>query len=373
MRLGVVIVSYNVRDLLRACLQSVYEDVARTPGLEAEVIVVDNASGDGSADMVAEEFPLARLVASEENLGFARGNNVALRMLGFGERSDGRGEADTIHPGAEGQTPSNVKRQASSPDVSRLTFDAFSDAPDANFNFVPQSRPSSKRKPNAVLLLNPDTELQPGALAAMTGFLASHPRAGGCCPRLNYGDGGFQHSAFRFPGLMQLVLDLHPIPRLMETRLNGRYPRRLYERAQPFPVDFALGAALMVRAEAIDAAGLLDEGYFMYAEEMDWQMRIQRAGWPIYCVPSARVTHYEGQSARQFRRAMTVALWRSRLRYYDKYHPAWKRRLERSLIARAMHKRLDEARAALAAGAGDAGELRDQIAAYEEILALVGE
>jgi len=319
MHLGVIIVSYNVRDLLRACLQSVHEDLARTPGLTAEVIVVDNASADGSADMVAEEFPLARLVASQENLGFARGNNVGLRLLGFGSQR------------------SEVRDQRS----------------------------------EGVLLLNPDTELQPGALAEMTGFLASHPRAGGCCPRLNYGDGSFQHSAFHFPGIMQLYLDLHPIPRLMNSPLNGRYPRPLYEGDQPFPVDFALGAALLVRGEAIDAAGLLDEDYFMYAEEMDWQMRIQRAGWPIYCVPTARVTHYEGQSARQFRRAMTVALWRSRLRYYDKYHPAWKRRLERWLIDRAMRGRLEEARAALAAGGGDAGELRDQIAAYEEILALL--
>ena len=327
MRLGIIIVSYNVRDLLRACLQSVYEDLARTPGLEAEVIVVDNASADGSAAMVAEEYPLVHLVASRENLGFARGNNVALRWLGFGEKAS-RKDAKTQRENQKGLV-----------------------------------------KPDAVLLLNPDTELQPGALAEMTGFLASHPRAGGCCPRLNYGDGSFQHSAFRFPGLMQLVLDLHPIPRLMETRLNGRYPRRLYESGRPFPVDFALGAALMVRAEAIDAAGLLDEGYFMYAEEMDWQMRMQRAGWPIYCVPTARVTHYEGQSARQFRRAMTVALWRSRLRYYDKFHPAWKRRLERWLIARAMRKRLEEARAALDAGEGNAAELHDRIAAYEAILA----
>ena len=327
MRLGIVIVSYNVRDLLRACLQSVYEDLARTPGLEAEVIVVDNASADGSAAMVAEEYPLVHLVASQENLGFARGNNVALRWLGFGE-------------------------EASRKDAK-----------------APRGNQKGLVKPDAVLLLNPDTELQPGALAKMTGFLASYPRTGGCCPRLNYGDGSFQHSAFRFPGLMQLYLDLHPIPRLMETRLNGRYPRRLYESGRPFPVDFALGAALMVRAEAIEAAGLLDEGYFMYAEEMDWQMRMQRAGWPIYCVPTARVTHYEGQSARQFRRAMTVALWRSRLRYYDKFHPAWKRRLERWLIARAMRKRLEAARAALAAGEENAAELHDRIAAYEAILA----
>ncbi len=324
MRLGVVIVSYHVRDLLRACLQSVYEDTARTPDLHVDIVVVDNASADGSAEMVAEEFPLARLVASRENLGFARGNNVGLKLLGFG-----------------------------------------------NSKFDGQD--SKLERPEAALLLNPDTELQPGALAALTGFLAAHPQAGGCCPRLNYGNGDFQHSAFRFPGLAQLALDLHPIPRLMETRINGRYPRKRYDGDKPFPVDFALGAALMVRDKAIDAAGLLDEGYFMYAEEMDWQRRIQRAGWPIYCVPTARVTHYEGQSARQFRRAMTVALWRSRLRYYNKHHPAWKRRLEQKLIARTMKQRLEQAQTALAAGAEDAEALRDQIAAYEEILKLIGE
>jgi len=316
MKLGIIIVSYNVRDLLRSCLQSVYEDVARTPGLDATIIVVDNASADGSADMVAAEFPLVRLVASQENLGFARGNNVGLTMLGFGDV-------------AEGETP------------------------------------------DAVFLLNPDTELQPGALASLTGFLQQNPRAGGCCPRLNYGDGSFQHSAFHFPGLAQLALDLHPAPRLMETRINGRYPRRLYDGDKPFPVDFALGAALLVRTQAIHAAGLLDEGYFMYAEEMDWQKRIQDAGWPIYCVPAARVTHYEGQSARQFRGPMTVALWRSRLRYYDKYHPAWKRRAERRLIAGAMQKRIKQAQAALKEGANNQRELQEQLTAYQEILALV--
>ncbi len=316
MRLAILIVSYQVRDLLRACLQSIYEDLARSPGLTAQVVVVDNASADGSAAMVAEEFPLVHLIASPENLGFARGNNVGLRWLGFG-------------------TASSL---------------------------------SSPLKPDAVLLLNPDTELQPGALATLSDFLRKHPHAGGCCPRLNYGDGHLQHSAFHFPGLMQLYLDLHPIPRLMETRLNGRYPRHKYEGDRPFPVDFALGAALMVRAEAIDAVGILDEAYFMYAEEMDWQKRMQQAGWPIYCVPTARVTHYEGQSARQFHRAMTVALWRSRLRYYQKHHPAWKQRAERWLIARAMRQRLAQAQAALAAGRGDPQQLQEQIAAYREIL-----
>ncbi len=318
MKLGVVIVSYNVRELLRACLQSVYDDAARTPGLHIEIVVVDNASADGSAAMVAQEFPRVRLVASDENLGFARGNNVGLRLLGFGASAE-------------------------------------------------------EEKPDAALLLNPDTELHPHALATLTGFLQEHPQVGGCCPRLNYGDGGFQHSAFHFPGLVQLFLDLHPIPRLMQSRLNGRYSRRLYDSGRPFPIDFALGAALMVRARAIADAGLLDENYFMYAEEMDWQKRIQQAGWPIYCVPAAGVTHYEGQSARQFRGAMTVALWRSRLRYYDKHHPPWKRRLQRKLIARAMRGRMMRAQAALAAAnnAAEAKDWQEQVEAYTRILALL--
>lgn len=285
MHIGVVIVSYNVRDLLAACLTSLVTDLARSPHLRATVIVVDNASADGSAAMVEAQKALAApflrldLIASAENLGFARGNNVALRQLGFG---------------------------------------------------VPAPPPD---RPNAVLLLNPDTELHPAALAAMTDFLSHHPQAGGCGPRLNYGDGSFQHSAFMFPGLAQLFLDLFPLhPRLLESRLNGRYPRRLYDSGQPFPIDFALGAALMVRDSAIDAAGLLDEGYFMYAEEMDWCRRIQAAGWPLYCVPSAHITHHEGRSTRQFRAAMLVALWRSRLRYYDKYYSPWQRRLARWLL-----------------------------------------
>jgi GT2 family glycosyltransferase len=315
MNLGVVIVSYNVRELLHGCLNSLFADITRTPGLEAQVVVVDNNSADGSAEMVAAAFPQIRLFANEENLGFAGGNNQGLRHLGFGE-----------------------------------------------------TEPSAHR-PDAVLLLNPDTEVQPGALAAMTGFLGEHPAAGGCGARLNYPDGSLQHGAFHFPGLTQLFLDLYPVHhRLLDSRLNGRYPRRLYDGVEPFAIDFALGAALMVRAEAIAAAGLLDEGYFMYAEEMDWQRRIQDAGWPLYCAPAARITHYEGQSARQFRCRMTVALWRSRLRYYDRYYPAWKRRAARWLIARGMKTKAKEARAAHARGEIDEQQLDEQLEACRQVI-----
>lgn len=319
MRLGIVIVSFNVRDLLRSCLTAVFRDLAQTPDLETRVVVVDNASFDHSAAMVGMEFPQAALIASQENLGFARGNNVGLRALGFEMTAEG----------------------AAAP-------------------------------PDAILLLNPDTEVQPGALAALAGFLHAHPQAGGCGPTLHYGDGSFQHSAFHFPGLTQLVLDLFPLHgRLHNSRLNGRYPLRLYQRGDPFPVDFTLGAALMVRGAAIEAAGLLDEAYFMYAEEMDWCRRLRTAGWPLYCVPAAHITHHEGRSARQFRGVMTQALWRSRLRYYDLYYPAWKQWAARRLVAVGMRAEMRRSRAAFLHGDISSVELETQLDAYRQVLTLV--
>jgi N-acetylglucosaminyl-diphospho-decaprenol L-rhamnosyltransferase len=322
MRLGIVIVSYRVRELLRRCLDSVLAELARSPGLTAEVVVVDNASEDGSAEMVAAAFPQVRLMASATNRGFAGGNNLALRAWGFGQT------------------------------------------------------PPPPTMPEAVLLLNPDTEVQPGALTAMTDFLADHPTAGGCGARLFYGDGSFQHSAFRFPGLMQLWLDLFPprgrwAGRLLDSRLNGRYPRRWYESGRPFRVDFVLGAALLVRAAAVAAVGLLDEGYFMYAEEMDWCRRLTAAGWPLYCVPTAHIIHHEGRSARQARPAMTVALWRSRLRYYDRYYPAWKRRAARALVGLGMRAQIRRAQRDHAAGRLTASACEMEITTCRQILALL--
>jgi N-acetylglucosaminyl-diphospho-decaprenol L-rhamnosyltransferase len=264
--LAVIIVSYKVRDLLRACLAATYASLARAPELQATVWVVDNASEDGSAELVASEFPQATLIARQDNIGFAGGNNLALRALGFGG-------GDAL-------------------------------------------------RPDLVLLLNPDAEPLDDAIGQMASYLRAHPRAGGTGAQLQYPDGTFQHGAFAFPGLLQLWFDLFPPRprRLLDTRLNGRYPRSLYDAGQPFPIGFALGASLMVRCEAIEAAGLLDEGYFMYAEEVDWCWRIQRAGWPFFCVPRARVIHHGGASTRQFRSQSTLSLWRSRQRLYRRFY-----------------------------------------------------
>jgi len=332
----VVIVSYNVRELLAACLRSVFASLARSPELAAEVWVVDNASSDGSAAMVREQFPQVKLIASEENLGFAGGNNVALKALGFKSK-------------AQSSKPKHAIRNTQY--AIRFTHHA---------------------PPDFVLLLNPDTEVLDDAIGRMAGFLAEHPHVGGVGAQLQYPDGRFQHGAFSFPGLVQLWFDFFPPRprRLLDSRLNGRYPLRWYERGEPFPIGFALGAALMVRREAIEAVGLLDEGYFMYAEEVDWCWRMQRAGWPLYCVPAARVVHHGGASARQFREQSYLNLWRSRRRLYEKFYGPLKRWLAYRIVQLGMWAESRRARRAAARGEISEAELRKRLTTYREISAL---
>jgi N-acetylglucosaminyl-diphospho-decaprenol L-rhamnosyltransferase len=220
-----------------------------------EVFVVDNASADGSAALVRSRFPDVTLIANTRNRGFGAANNQALRW------ATGR----------------------------------------------------------HVAFVNPDAEVQGDSLAALVRFLDAHPRAAVAGGRLRYGDGAFQHSAFRFPSLGQIALDAFPLHwRLLESRLNGRYPRRLDETA--FEMDFPLGAFFAVRRSAIEAVGSFDEGYFMYVEEVDWCYRLKRAGWEVWHCPDALAVHHGGRSTVQREAAMLVELHRSRWRFYRKHY-----------------------------------------------------
>jgi GT2 family glycosyltransferase len=262
MDLSVVVVSWNVRELLAACLSSVYASLDGS-GISFEAVVVDNASTDGSAAMVRERFAQADLLCNIENRGYAGGSNQGLSLI--------------------------------------------------------QGR--------YVAVLNPDTLVRGDALGTMLRFMDDTPTAGMVGPRLLFSDGQFQHSAFAFPTLAQVFLDFFPLHgRLLESRLNGRYPRAWYDAGRPFPVGHPLGACMMVRREALQQVGGMDEDFFMYCEELDWAMRIHRAGWGVYCVPAAELVHYAGQSTQQVRGEMFVALWRSRFRLFAKhYSPAFNR------------------------------------------------
>ena len=339
MRLSVIIVSYNVRELLRRCLHSVYASALLSADwLATDVTVVDNASRDGSAQMVAAEFPRAHLVASADNLGFPRANNLALSRLGFGAEAERR-----TRP-----APGNGEYHSD---------------------------------PDFVLLLNPDTEVVDDALGKMAAFLRDHPQAGACGPRLHYADGSLQHAAFAYPGLAQMALDLYPLAelpvvrrllhRLMDSRLNGRFPRSQWLGAMPFPVGFVLGAALMARAESIRITGLLDEGYFMYCEEMDWCLRMQMAGLPIFAVPTAQIVHHEGRSSRQVRWKSFERLWSSRFRYFRLHSRLYPRCFHTSLrllvrLGLAWNGLIARRRFVQGRLSGD--RLAEQLEAYEEVM-----
>ncbi|MCX6044185.1 MAG: glycosyltransferase family 2 protein [Chloroflexi bacterium] len=334
MRLAVIIVSYNTRDLLRSCLYSVLDSAALSADqLAVDVIVVDNASRDDSIAMVAAEFPQIHLVASPNNLGYTGGNNLALKLLGFNV-------TDPVAPAASIPVP---------------------------------------QFPDFVLLLNPDTEIVGNALAQMANCLRDQPELGACGANLRYGQGQFQHGAFRFPSLFQVALDFFPLTglpgvhRLHNSRFNGRYPAQLWRGMTPFPVDFVLGAALMVRGAAIQQVGGLDPEFFMYCEEMDWCFRLKAAGWAIYAVPTAHVIHYEGQSSRQVRWSAYERLWRSRFRFYAKhqayYFPAHLA-LVRLLVRLGIGQKIWRAQRRFAQGQVTGEALQTELAAYAKITQL---
>ena len=271
--LAVVIVSWNVRDLLRACLRSLQLDLAdAAPG--ARIILVDSASSDGTPPMVRDEFPSVELIACDENIGYVKGNNLALRRL-----------------------------MAEPPSALQFAW-----------------------------LLNPDTLVHRGATGALLDFMRSHPRCGLCGPKLLNPDGSLQHGAFAMPGLVQLALETQPLLwRFRDTWLDGRYAPARYA-GPPFRVGHPLGAAMFARAQAVRQVGLFDEGFEMYAEEVDWAMRMRRAGWEIWCVPQAVVTHYGGASSGQVSERAERLKWRSRQRYYRKYYSPLKRWLAMRLV-----------------------------------------
>jgi GT2 family glycosyltransferase len=225
--------------------------------------------------------------------------------------------------------------------------------------------------PDYLLLLNADTVVLPGAIEALAAFLEAHPRVGVVGPRLLNPDGTTQPAAFRFPTLLMTALDLFPpgvaLPgRLYGSWWHGRYPQ---ERGDaPFPIDHPLGACILTRPEVLAQVGLLDEGYFMYAEEVDWCLRVRRAGWAIWQEPRARVTHVGGASTGQQRARMQVALYASRMRFFRAHYAARRAHLHAGIIrAGALRMALLTWRA-YALGRLSRDELRARLLAWGKIM-----
>jgi hypothetical protein len=276
--LSIVIVSWNVRDLLRRCLQSIFEpssstgdDLAASQGLGLQVIVVDNASNDGSVAMVRDEFPGVHVISNPDNRGFPTANNQGIRV------ACGR----------------------------------------------------------YVLLLNPDTEILGDALKELVAFADQHPDAGVVGPQLLNPDRSVQSSRRRFPTLATAFLEStwlqptvdrspsSPVRAFLTAPFRGVL-ERYYVMDQPEDqiqdVDWITGAAILARRKAIEGVGLMDEGFFMYSEELDWCRRFREAGWRVVYLPTAQIVHHVGKSSEQVVAARHIHFQTSKVRYFRKYH-----------------------------------------------------
>jgi N-acetylglucosaminyl-diphospho-decaprenol L-rhamnosyltransferase len=248
--------------------------------MDMDVTVVDNASGDGSAEMVAEDFPWVRLIRNDRNVGFGAAHNQALRA-------------------------------------------------------------ASRRY---LLILNSDATPGIGALHALVDFLEAHPRVAVAGPRLRYPDGRVQPSRRRFPTLATLLLESTQLQRFSpDNAVLRRYYVADRSDDEPQDVDWLVGACLCVRASAAAEVGLFDERFFMYSEELDWSRRFHAAGWRIAYVPQSEVMHMEGASARQDLAQRDRLFQTSKLQYAAKWHgPAVARILRTYLVLEYVARGVEE-------------------------------
>ncbi|MFA9478201.1 glycosyltransferase family 2 protein [Phycisphaerales bacterium AB-hyl4] len=250
--LSIIIISYNTRELLDACLASVYD---RLGGLDAEVIVVDNASADGSADMVRERYPQARLIENQANTGFAAANNQAIEIA--------------------------VGRH--------------------------------------VLLLNSDTYVLGDVLAASVRYMDEHEQVGAMGCRVLNTDRTLQLTCSQTPGLVNLVLLTSGLWRLNRPRWLGRYQMKHWDRTDERDVDVISGCYLMVRRTVIEQVGPLDDAFFFFGEETDWCTRIRQAGWALRFAPVGEIVHYGSASAASLGHERDLLLTNGLVRYHVKH------------------------------------------------------
>ena len=265
--LVVIILNYDTRDLLADCLSSLRGQA----GVDFVTCVVDNCSNDGSAGMIAQQFPEVTLIRSPANDGYAAGNNLGLRAFGFPAHGQAR----------------------------------------------------------YAMLLNPDTLVPPGALAGMLAFADTTPDAGVVGPKLLLMDGTLDKACRRsFPTPAVSFYRLTGLSRLFpHSQRFGRYNMTYLGIDQQADVDSVVGACMLVRADAIRQAGLLDEQFFMYGEDLDWCLRIKRqrnsTGQPYRVIyyPTVTVHHVKRAASRKSEKAQFEfdrAMWL----FYRKHYKA---------------------------------------------------
>lgn len=258
--LAIVIVNFNVSALLRRCLETV---LASEGDFTFKICVVDNNSGDDSVDMVAREFPQVELIANQENVGYPAANNQGLEALGVG----------------------------------------------------------SAHGPRYALLLNPDTELPADALAQMLAFMEDNPDVGVVGPRLVMLDGTLDLACRRgFDSMSALFYRMVGLSRLFpHSPRFARYNMTFLDENQMADVDSVVGAFMLVRTDAVEQVGLLDDRFWMYGEDLDWSKRIKNAGWRIVYNPQVTVLHVKRASSRQNPRA-EEEFYRAMLLFYYKHY-----------------------------------------------------
>jgi len=257
--LGLIIVSYNVSDLLGECLRSVFA----SGGVTAHVAVVDNASEDGSATMVKQRFPQATVIESPTNGGYAYANNLGLRLL--------------------------------------------QELPDP---------------PHYVLLLNPDTVVPADGLRRMLDYMEARPDVGVAGPKLVLRDGSLDLACRRsFPSPYVSFCRIAGLSKLFpRSRLFGRYNLTYLDPDREAEVDSVVGAFMMVKWKAFQDAGLLDESFFLYGEDLDWAYRMKEHGWRVMYNPALKVLHHKGESSRRNSKRATSEFYRAMLIFYHKHY-----------------------------------------------------
>lgn len=251
---SIIIVNWNTKDLLRDCLKPVYE---QTQDISFEVIVIDNASGDGSANLVKKEFHKVTLIENRQNEGYAAAANQGLALA----------------------------------------------------------------KGRYVLLLNSDTILLGNVICRTVEFADAHPEAAVVGCRVLNLDSSLQPTCFMFPSVLNMMLSSTYLYKLFpKSKFFGRERMTWWDRRTVREVDVVTGCFMLVRRKAIERVGMMDERFFMYGEETDWCYRFKLAGWKVVFAPVGEIIHLGGQSTHKLRGEMLIQLRLSILKFISKHH-----------------------------------------------------